>query len=445
MAGSIKAVFPVQDVLPRFGCAEADDRVRTVGANSSAAPPRLTVVAQEIPYPPTHGGRVDMWRRLEAFVRAGVRTQLIYWSAEAPDDEALAAIARVSESSCALTFKQDWPARLRTASRLFSAPAPAGTRMLNPAEHHRVYGATRVFQPDAIWLDQLYGAELARGLATAMAVPLLTRSHNIEHCYWRDQLKAARGMGQQARIRARLLSLERFELSVLRASHRFYDISIDDLAYWQQRGLRNGRWLPPLADQACFSAARRNDLPARDIGFVGNLFMPNNVEAVEWLLRQVLPVVRAQLPQATVLIAGSQPGESLRKLIAADPLVELRANIRDPAAAYRDARVLVNPMLRGSGVALKSIDMLASGRDLVSTSQGVTGLPPLARECFLIADSADGFSRAIVAQLRGLYRDDSRRNEAMKLFSDDAIGVVIDDIREIVGSYSTVSLERCRP
>lgn len=392
---------------------------------------RLAVIAQEIPYPPTHGGRVDMWRRLQAFARAGVRVQLFYWSESPPDAEAQTEIARITETSCALSFKQGWSARLRTASRLLSTPAPVSTRLLNGEEQRRVMSSILDFQPDAIWLDQLYGAGLAMDLVRKLRAPLLTRSHNVEHRYWHEQLKVAKSNSQQMRIRARLLSLEHFEEFVLRKSDRFYDISVDDLRYWQQRGLRNGRWLPPLADDNAILRPVSAKAPEFDIGFLGNLFMPNNVEAVTWLLDEVLPRVRRELPRATVLIAGSRASESLRRRIAADSLIELRSDVADPVDIYRNASVMVNPMLRGSGVALKSIDMLAFGRDLVSTSQGVTGLPPIARECFLIADSADGFARAIVAQLRGLCRDDFRRHEAMKMFSDDALRVVIDDLREL--------------
>lgn len=393
---------------------------------------RLAVIAQEIPYPPTHGGRVDMWRRLQAFARAGVRIQLFYWSETPPDAEAQAEIGRITEASCALSFKQGWSARLRTASRLLSTPAPVSTRLLNGEEQRRVMSSILDFQPDAIWLDQLYGAGLAMDLVRKLRAPLLTRSHNVEHRYWREQLKVAKNASQQMRIRARLLSLEGFEEFILRSSCRFYDISVDDLRYWQDRGLRNGRWLPPLADGNAILRPVSAKASEFDIGFLGNLFMPNNVEAVTWLLDEVLPRVRRELPRATVLIAGSRASESLRRRIAADSLIELRSDVADPVDIYRNASVMVNPMLRGSGVALKSIDMLAFGRDLVSTTQGMTGLPPTVRQCFMLADTAEKFAEAIVSCLRDGNRQSAMRGEALRLFSDDALNVVIDDLHDII-------------
>ncbi|WP_279117562.1 hypothetical protein [Acidithiobacillus thiooxidans] len=40
---------------------------------------RMTVLCHETPFPPNHGGRVDMWRRLIAMEKRGVEIQLISW------------------------------------------------------------------------------------------------------------------------------------------------------------------------------------------------------------------------------------------------------------------------------------------------------------------------------------------------------------------------------
>ena len=55
---------------------------------------KITIVAMEIPYPPIHGGRVDVWRRLKMLAELGTEIQLICWSAETPDSEILNIINR---------------------------------------------------------------------------------------------------------------------------------------------------------------------------------------------------------------------------------------------------------------------------------------------------------------------------------------------------------------
>lgn len=399
--------------------------------------PKLTVVSQEIPYPPIHGGRVDMWRRLRAFRNSGVRVQLMCWSDLPPDKPARQALGGMCEAWLVFKLKQSWPARLRTLARILKAPSPVGSRELSAREHSDAWSAVRSFAPDAIWLDGLYGGELAMDLVQAFRAPLLTRSHNVEHLYWHDQYELSSGVAQRLKIIGRLLSLERFELSMLRASRYFYDISVDDLAYWRSRGLQNGRWLPPLAEEnQCRIPGR---LATHDIGFVGNLHMPNNVEAVRWLIQDVLPRVRRRLPGATALVAGSRPVPAVHDLIGRDPLTELRQDVSDAREVFGAARVLVNPMLHGSGVALKSIDMLTSGREIVSTSQGVKGLPQAVKNCFSVADDADHFAQAIIDILGGRCKDPVERNKAMSVFADTAIEVVLDDLRAICAAGQAIT------
>src|SRR5215831_13735804 len=48
---------------------------------------KLTVVHHEFPYPPTHGGKADVWSRLVGLRRLGIRVQLVCWhEGPAPTD-----------------------------------------------------------------------------------------------------------------------------------------------------------------------------------------------------------------------------------------------------------------------------------------------------------------------------------------------------------------------
>ena len=40
--------------------------------------------------------------------------------------------------------------------------------------------------------------------------------------------------------------MEKYEKKILRDSSIFYDISIDDLKFWQSQGFNNGIYLPPV-------------------------------------------------------------------------------------------------------------------------------------------------------------------------------------------------------
>jgi hypothetical protein len=87
-------------------------------------------------------------------------------------------------------------------------------------------------------------------------------------------------------------------------------------------------------------------------------------------------------------------------LCTTTPGVELRADFDDPMTTMLDAAVLVNPMLTGSGVALKTVDMLRSARPVVSTPRGCAGLPEDVTALIKVAHTSQEFAEMISESLK---------------------------------------------
>src|SRR5690606_32576996 len=99
--------------------------------------------------------------------------------------------------------------------------------------------------------------------------------------------------------------LERLELQVLDLADWIFDISYEDCESWRARGITKISWMPPLF---CDVSTHRNAGTVQwDVGYIGNLNAPNNVEAVEWLLTEVLPILQITSPSIRIVVAGSRP------------------------------------------------------------------------------------------------------------------------------------------
>jgi hypothetical protein len=170
-----------------------------------------------------------------------------------------------------------------------------------------------------------------------------------------------------------------------------------------------------------------------DVAFVGNLRAPNNVGGVRWLVEQVLPIIEIRLGRMPrVLIAGSQPTSELLRACGAVANLEMRPNFDDLAETLSAAKVLVNPVLTGSGVAVKTVDMLLSGRPVVSTSHGVNGFPPEVKRLPRIADTPQAFADSICAALMEGFCQD--QVEVVRvLFGRDIIAKLIERITVAMG------------
>ncbi|MFM2055495.1 MAG: hypothetical protein RL456_3532 [Pseudomonadota bacterium] len=370
--------------------------------------PRLLVVVGDIPWPARSGGRVDVWRRLQALSAAGYRLALLCWydhgRVETPDDHVREALGTVCEAVRWYPIRRSPAEIVRRALHLGRLPSHVASRRVT-APMGELAAWVRAFGPQAVLLDGLYGVAVARPLAAAAGVPLLYRSHNIEHQYQAGQCARERRPVRRLGLQANLIGLERVESELMRQADWVLDISCDDLAHWRARGVSRISWLPTSVDAGFLGALRRGP-PAGDPGcdllYFGNLHTPNNLEALRWLVDEVL--ARVDDPGLRVRVAGSAPTAEARACVARDPRIELRPDPADMAAEIAAARMLVNPMRSGSGVNLKSVEMLFTDAELLSSPVGVGGLSPEARACFRVEDGAQGWIEALRA--RGTARPD---------------------------------------
>lgn len=270
-------------------------------------------------------------------------------------------------------------------------------------------------------------AATAWEMREALALPLIYRSHNIEHLYMPRQAAAARRLRDRIAWTVACYGLARFEHRALARADWILDISSDDMAFWQAQGLRHISWLPPVAEGAL------SPLPSatgdrNDVVFLGNLTTPNNVRGVQWLVEEVWPLVRAARPATKLVVAGSNPGPFVHKLCGA-PGVTLLPNVADALGLYASARVLVNPVRTGSGTHIKAIEMLMMGAPIVTATQGTMGMPPEVKRLFTVADTAVAFADAIVQALEAPQDLTTQRALARQTFGVEGLARAMAELQ----------------
>jgi hypothetical protein len=360
----------------------------------------------QMPYPATHGGLVDDWARLNAMKAAGADLALVTWYAEQGQGlpkEHVQALRTVASVVHTLPITGTWADRFKRLMRLVRWPSHVASRIPSVQAQREIWTSLDKFKPQAIWLDAIYPIWMAQAAAKRYGVPIFYRSHNIEHRYMRGQVNRATTFRDRVAWSMNLPHLQRVEFDAWRQAELVFDISMDDLAWWRQQGFHQGVWLPPLVqpDKARQLSAPMLQAPAFDVAYLGNLRTPNNVEGLLWFLREVWPLVRRDRAGASMLLAGSAPVPSILEAVASAGGVVLRANPPDVIPVLRDASVLVNPIFGGSGVNVKSVEMLFAPGRLVSSPQGVAGLPDQVRGWFAVAQDARTFADAVLQAIAG--------------------------------------------
>ena len=140
------------------------------------------------------------------------------------------------------------------------------------------------------------------------------------------------------------------------------------------------------------------------IAFSGNLEYHPNVNAVRYFHKDVWPLLKAASPNLRWRLIGKNETE-VRSLIGDDPRVELTGPVSDAVRELARARVVVVPLLAGSGTRIKILEAWAAGRCVVSTPIGAEGLPALDGENIRIVSGA----RQMVGAVLELLGDTAQR------------------------------------
>ena len=137
-----------------------------------------------------------------------------------------------------------------------------------------------------------------------------------------------------------------------------------------------------------------------NILFVGSLWYRPNADGVNWFLKHVWPLVRAQEPRATLTLAGAAPAH-VRASWAATPGVSAPGFVDDLAATYQQTRVVVVPLHSGGGTNIKVLEALSHARPCLVTqfvAQAFEGALNKDTE-LLVASNAQDYATQLLAAL----------------------------------------------
>jgi glycosyltransferase involved in cell wall biosynthesis len=166
-------------------------------------------------------------------------------------------------------------------------------------------------------------------------------------------------------------------------------------------------FVPPRVDR---NAMRHQSLEGCRVLFIGTLAFANNSSAVEWYVSQVHQLL-CDLVGYNFVVAGNTVGESalvLKRIVAPYRNITLIENPKEIESLYGSAVVFVNPVLRGAGLKMKTIDAIQAGLPVVTTSTGVEGTGLTHQRHLLVADTPKEFAQCI----RDIFND---RRMASKL------------------------------
>jgi len=145
-------------------------------------------------------------------------------------------------------------------------------------------------------------------------------------------------------------------------------------------------------------ASKYKNIPSfgsrKNIFFVGSFEHAPNIDAVNYFVAEILPLLRAQIKDIVLYVVGANPPFQIQKLNSEG--IKVMGYVKDLDSIFNSCRVSIAPLRFGAGIKGKVASSLLAGVPVVATQIAIEGMELTAGENILVADTPESFAQKII-------------------------------------------------
>lgn len=330
---------------------------------------QLHIISFDVPYPPNYGGVIDIYYKLKALRSEGIKIHLHcfeYGRAE----------ALILEGICDKVYYY----KRNMDKQLLISPIPFV--VITRSSEKLIENLLR--DQDPILFEGLHSCFHLNDERLAKRIKIV-RTHNIEHDYYENLKKAEPSLYKKIYFGIEAKKLRFFEKTLNKANY-IATISAADTKTLACR-YKNVRHITAFhPNENVIIKPGKGDFCL----YHGNLEVGENNVAALYLVNEVFSKIEIPL-----IIAGRNPSAALINAIQKQAHISLKANINteDIDELITNAQINVLPTFQATGIKLKLLAALYTGRHCVVNSPMVTGTG--LEELCSIQDQADQMANEI--------------------------------------------------
>jgi len=350
---------------------------------------RILAVVAEPPHPPRSGYRIRCWEILSRLAAAHeVRLVTLSRDGAAPGGEWRERFASVASISGGGVGPRELAASLLTRR-------PHHELAHLPSDLHALL-EREAAGCDVVYVHYLYfAAALPWDVAPRPAIVL--DQHNLDRTTWWSHAAAA-SEPRAAWLRFQARAIERMERAWLPRFDAVLSVSEGDAATTREVVTQRTRVSVARNGADC---ARLRPAPFRETGatvLFSATSSRRNVDGLAHFLENAWPSVRARVPRAQLLVAGSLDPSRLPRRLRGDASVSFTGERDSIDDAFRAADLAIVPVRLGGGTKLKVFEALASGLPVVAHPSAVEE-GCCTRDRGVLAEPQDVAQAAVMARL----------------------------------------------
>jgi sugar transferase (PEP-CTERM/EpsH1 system associated) len=354
---------------------------------------RIFFVCQRVPFPPDRGDKITTFNEIR-HLSAQHEVHVFCLGDGRRDLDNLPGLSDYARSVTAVPL-HGWTSKLRALGALITGRPLSVAAFAEPELHTAIKRKFIELKPDLI---MVYSCNVAQFADHFPQVPRIMQFAELDSSRW----------GQYARrspIPLRwIYSVEQtrflaYERRIARSfSHALVCTAVE------QRDFE--RLIPGVpvslvgngVDLDYFRSMGGRKRPG-SIVFTGMMDYFPNIDAVVWFCDEVLPLVHAQMPEASFVICGNRPPRAVRRL-AARRGVSVTGRVPDTRPYLDSAEVFVAPLRMARGIQNKLLEAMAMGVPCVASTTAASGTVVAEGAGILAADEPEEFAGHVLKLLR---------------------------------------------
>ena len=339
---------------------------------------KLLYISHKVPYPLSDGGKLRVFNQIKHLSKEHNIVSLSFIENKA-ELENIAELKKYCSIETVLLPK--WKSLINSFFGLFSRKPLRVWYLRDKRFRKKAKELTKQAEMVIIQAPRMtqYGFEPEKTIVDVVDTPSLQirRALNHESLIWKIIWKVE------------LPRIERFEKWICKRFKHILTASEDD-----RKALGKGI---VLKNGAAISNVKRKDLSGNNIMFLGNMEYAPNIDAINYFVKEIFPLIKRKVPDAKFFIVGKNP-DSVKKYASKDIIVT--GFVEDLGVFFSKCKVFVAPLRLGSGIQNKVLEALNYEIPVITTSIVNRGVEAKDGKEIIIADNKEEFAEKTIRLLK---------------------------------------------
>lgn len=241
----------------------------------------------------------------------------------------------------------------------------------------------------------------------------LLTEHNVEYLRYLRWIEKENNYFKKMYINKQYKDLKQYEVETLNKFKTCVVMSTYDKGVLESDVTNTTFKVVPNGTDTDYFKPASSILDVNSLIWVGGMFQWPNVDAVEYFVKEIFPLILTKNKNVTFNVVGADPIKILYKSNHAKN-IRVHGFVDDIRPLVSASNIYVAPIRIGSGTKLKILDAMSMGKCIVTTSVGLEGIDAKVGTDIFVCDKKEEFAEMVLKLLSDTELAKKTGNNARK-------------------------------